>query len=404
MSQNHRQAERPKIGAGLADRLPDLVAAWRASRGSSGSDKGSPLSRREIETAGAALLKLQRGLTGDRRLAGSGYMDDTELLGAYLLYYWPVSYLQVSLAFAELRSTGAAIAPERILDLGSGPGPAAAAVLDACPSASELILVDSSEKALGMAEAILEARADRRPRITRRALDLESEAALPEGPFDLAVIGHCVNELWRGDPKALDRRLELLRRVAKSLSQGGLILVLEPALLLTSRELIALRDRLALEGWRVIAPCPGSYPCPIFAAGAERSCHAESAWIPGEPMASMAAAAGLDRSSVKCAYFFLSPPQSDRRPEEGGQGCRRVVSDPMLNKAGRLRYILCGEGSLATVSARADDEAARGAGFMDLKRGDRIRLDGFEDRPGGGLGFAVGSALESLSKAPKATE
>jgi SAM-dependent methyltransferase len=408
MSQNQSrgQAERPKIGAGLAARLPDLVAAWRGSRGPGGAGKGSPLSRREIESASAALLRLQRGLTGDRRLAGSGYMDDPELLGAYLLYYWPVSYLQVSLAFAELRSAlgpGGSIAPRRVLDLGCGPGPAAAAVLDACPSASELVLVDSSEKALGMAQSILEARAEPRLRITRELLDLESDAALPEGPFDLAVMGHCVNELWRGDPSAIDRRLLLLKRAARALSPGGLVLVLEPALLLTSRELIALRDRLAQEGWRVLAPCPGSYACPIYAAGAERSCHAESPWKPGEPMASMAAAAGLDRSSVKCAYFFLSPPSSDSRPEEGARACRRVVSDPMLNKAGRLRYILCGEGGLATVSARADDEAARVSGFMDLRRGDGIRLEGFEERPGGGLGFAAGSVVETLALAPEAS-
>ena len=42
-----------------------------------------------------ALLKLQRGLTGDKHLAGAGYMQDNAMLGAYLLYYWPVSFLQI---------------------------------------------------------------------------------------------------------------------------------------------------------------------------------------------------------------------------------------------------------------------------------------------------------------------
>jgi SAM-dependent methyltransferase len=394
------------MGEGLAKRIPALVGAWRESRKASGPGQAGPLSRREIETATAALLELQRGLTGDRRLAGSGYMDDPNLLGAYLLYYWPVSYLQVSLAFAELspaRPIASSGSWRRILDLGSGPGPASAAVLDAGATGCEVVLVDASERALGLARSILESGDNPPSRIESRVLDLESEEALPEGPFDLVILGHCLNELWHGKREALDRRSSLLRRAAKTLAPGGMMLILEPALLLTSRELIALRDRLAGELWRILRPCPGSYPCPILAAGSERSCHAESPWTLIEPVASLAAAAGLDRASVKCAYFLLSPPGQGNPPEEGFVGSRRVVSDPMLNKAGRLRYILCGEGTLLTISAKADDEAARIAGFMDLRRGDSIRFQGFEERPGGGLGFVQGSSIELLARAPTAT-
>jgi SAM-dependent methyltransferase len=403
MSQSQKQAERPKMGEGLARRVPDLIASWRSSRNAKSS--GS-MSRSELETAGSALLALQRGLTGDRRLAGSRYMDDPDLLGAYLLYYWPISYLQASLALAELPFIPA-IEPSRarlrILDLGSGPGPASAAVLDAQAADYEIVLVDASRKALGLAQSILQCGANAPSRIESRILDLESEAALPDGIFDLVIMGHCLNELWRGKPDALDRRSALLRRAARSLAPGGRILILEPALLLTSRELMALRDRLVGEGWRVLSPCPGSYPCPILAAGPERSCHAEAPWMPSEPMASLAAAAGLDRDSVKCAYFFLSPPCEANPFEEGPIGLRRVVSDPMLNKAGRLRYILCGEAALLTISARADDEAAREAGFMELRRGDSFRLSGFEERPGGGLGFVRGSSFELLTRAPETT-
>jgi hypothetical protein len=121
-----------------------------------------------------------------------------------------------------------------------------------------------------------------------------------------------------------------------------------------------------------------------------------------------AAAAGLDRSSVKWTHFFLRPEDSqaeDSRVEEPPRGCpasRRVVSDPMLNKAGRLRYILCGDGALSTISARADDEGARASGFMDLRRGDAIRAEGLEERPGGGLGIGSDSRLELVSRAPEA--
>jgi SAM-dependent methyltransferase len=398
-------AARRGAGGALSSRIPSLVETWR---GNNAPLREAKLTRREIEKAGAALLSLQRGLTGDRRLAGERYMDSSELLGAYLLYYWPVSYMQVSLALAELDALPP-VEARRVLDLGSGPGPASAALLDAIAEEGkrppeELVLVDASREALDLASSLLSRGRARPARVSTFELDLEGEFALPAGSFDFILMGHCLNELWRGRGDAIDRRTELLKRAARSLSPGGIMLLVEPALLLTCRELIALRDRLAAEGWSVLDPCPGSYSCPAFAAGPERSCHAESPWTPPEPVASLAAAAGLDRSSVKWAHFFLRPPSAtpEARAREAPSTARRVVSDPMFNKAGRLRYILCGDGALATISARADDPSVREAGFADLRRGDSIRAAGLEERPGGGLGLGPGSKLEIVSNAPEA--
>jgi hypothetical protein len=79
----------------LKGHIPGLLSLWRGGGG------GGALTKGEVSRAGEALLRLQRGLTGERSLAGAGYMQDSTLLGAYLLYYWPVSYLQVSLALSS---------------------------------------------------------------------------------------------------------------------------------------------------------------------------------------------------------------------------------------------------------------------------------------------------------------
>lgn len=383
-----RLGARPLAGALLDARLPRLVELWRAARDHRRVESKARLARSEIEAASAALLDLQRGLTGDRTLPGSGYMDDGDLLGAYLLYYWPVSYMQVSVALAERP-----FSPRRILDLGSGPGPASAAIIDAAAPGSRLdlvSLVDSSAKALELAETILSQGPNAPARLETMRLDLESGGQLPDGPFDLIVSGHCLNELWRGEADALGRRRDLVERAAERLAPGGIVLLVEPALLSTCRDLIAVRDGLAANGWRVLGPCPGSYACPAFAAGPDRSCHSDAPWAPPETVASLAQAAGLDRSSVKFAYFFLAP--SSARPEASTE-LRRVVSEPMLNKAGRLRYVLCGDSRLDTISARADDVQARDKGFMDLRRGDTLRPRGLETRPGGSAGVLPGSEL-----------
>jgi SAM-dependent methyltransferase len=310
--------------------------------------------------------------------------------------------MQVSIALAEFPCS-----PSRVLDLGSGPGPASAAVIDAAPPGApveRLVLVDGSRKALDLAASII-GRGGRRPAsLSTALLDLESGAELPEGLFDLIVIGHCLNELWKNEADALRRRAEFVERASRRLSPVGRILLVEPALLATCRGLIGLRDLLAARSWRVLGPCPGSYPCPALAAGSERSCHAESPWEAPEPVASLARVAGLDRTAVKFAFFSLSPPtRAGTPPEERASGNRRVVSDPMLNKAGRLRFMLCGDGGLETLSARADDASARARGFMGLRRGDIVRASALEPRQGSGFGLLPGSELEILSRAPEAS-
>ncbi len=410
---------RPKAGRTLTRRLPQLVSLWREMTGLPPVGPGAPdgasgrLQAREIDLAGGALLELQRGLTGERGLVGASYMERQDLLGAYLLYYWPVSYLQVSLALAQIPSLRGK-APRRILDIGSGPGPAAAVLADR--GAEELVLVDGSPRALELALRILAgagrsrpAEGARGPRIETMALDLERDP-LPGAEYDLIVISHCINELWKDRSDSDPSRLGLLEAAIGLLSEDGLLLVVEPALLATSRRSLALRNGLLERGHRILGPCPGSWPCPALAAGPERTCHDESPWIPDEPMASLAMRAGLDRRSVKYSWFAAGrqdPAWRMRdRPGPGpGQATTvlhgRIDSDPMLNKAGRLRYILCHDGFLSTLSAHKDDKSARDKGFFELRRGDLVSIEGAELRAQGNLGLGPGTSLAVIELSPE---
>jgi hypothetical protein len=80
----------------------------------------------------------------------------------------------------------------------------------------------------------------------------------------------------------------------------------------------------------------------------------------------------------------------------------RIVSEPMLNKAGRVRYILCTNGGLrATISALRYDPMAENLGFFGLGRGDLIAADGLEIRGESHFGIVPGSRLEILMRAPR---
>ncbi len=154
------------------------------------------------------LLSLQRGLTGDRPLAGAGYMDNPALLAAYDDYYRHVSRAQL------LRICGlTGLRPQAVLDLGAGPGSMSLTLAER--GGRSFTLVDASAKALELARGSLEslvkgataADATGKPfSISTTLADLESPEAIPEGQFDLAVFGHCLNEIGTGGDR-IERRL-----------------------------------------------------------------------------------------------------------------------------------------------------------------------------------------------------
>lgn len=452
----------------LERHIPSLVSLWKQK------ESGASLSDKEYKSVSSSLLSLQRGLTGKRELIGVNYMEDKAYLGAYLLYYWPVSYLQVSYAAESVRSEIECLCESavqekrllRILDLGSGPAPACAAVTDICldtlasceqgdgslvqkARAVSVTLLDQSEKSLSRARQLFK-RDFPDVQVTTSVCDFErgsldapgllSEADLPgsqqvvlsaagrlgkkpgtkscapsaAGGFDIIVMSHALNELWKGEGSFLEKRAAFLEKCLAALTPDGFMLVCEPALLETSRNLLSVRDLMLERGYDVKAPCAScrdvecAFKCPAILAGENQTCHGEVSWTPCEPVAGIASRAGLDRESVKMSYVVLGgAPASEsetgcdyaddalkaasaekasaaekalaaskipaaRHPLREISG--RVVSDGMLNKAGRIRFVICTGKERITVSAKQGDTAAKQKGFFSFRRYDTVKI------------------------------
>ncbi len=359
----------------LARWIPRLLAVWRAGRkGARGGPKPPPdrLAPDELKDVARAVERLSKGLTRDRELAGARYMDEQHLLGAYLLFYWPTSYLQARGTLSELPHR-----PGAVLDLGSGPGPVAFAAWDA--GASSVTACDRSAPALATARAL--AAAAHVPLTTKewnptRGRPL-SELGTGRG-FDTVAFGHVVNELFQGEG-APERRAALLQEAAGLLRPGGSVLVIEPALRDTSRHLLEVRDLVVERGFAVRAPCLFRGPCP--ARGKESDwCHAERAIEPPPLVAEIARAAGLRREAVKMSYLALAPPGepwAEPPPVRPGAKLFRVVSEPLPSK-GRLRYMGCGpEGRLGlALQEKHLQEGSRA--FERLLRGDVVEVTAVE--------------------------
>ena len=308
--------------------IPRLLAAWRALRRDLPRD-GRRDARRgprpphdqllpdELREVSAAVQRLSVGLTRDRKLAGARYLDDDRLLGAYLLFYWPVSYLQARGVLSELPRR-----PRSALDLGSGPAPVAFAALDA--GAAEVLAADRSTRALAVARTLA---VEAGEPIAVREWDPQRRgdlAGLSRGrSFDLVTLGHVVNEIFQGEGAAV-RRAALLEETLGLVAPGGSLVVIEPALRDTSRALLEVRDLLVARGVAVRAPCLFRGACPALVRPTDW-CHAERPIDPPPLVVEIGRRAGLRKESVKMSYLVLAPRGrggATRAPGASSASCR----------------------------------------------------------------------------------
>ncbi|MDB4990319.1 MAG: hypothetical protein JWN04_5497 [Myxococcaceae bacterium] len=172
-----------------------------------------------------------------------------------------------------------------------------------------------------------------------RASDLRSTRF--SGDFDIVLFGFVLNELYLELPAAdrIAKRVELLQQASSRLGEGGSIIVLEPALKDTTRELMQLRDALAATHAApfVMAPCLHERACPMLAS--ERDwCHQELAYALPKPLADIAKAASLRYEGLRYASLVLA---NQPRPHQAPQPLYRIVSDRLVSK-GKLELIGCG--------------------------------------------------------------
>jgi len=363
------------------------------------------------------LSYLQRGLTGDRKLIAASYMDQQRILQSYLLYYWPVSFYEVSALLHELRTRAMLPNIHSVLDLGSGPGPASFAAQTF--GAKRASLVDKSKHALAAASAIATKGRVKglNLEIIEHCAEIEDFCAPNGESYDLIIATNSINELWPDSPNGILKRRDLVLKFLPNLQPEGIIVIVEPSAHYTSIPLLELRDSLLaadLDGISLacVGPCPHSLPCPML--GKEKKpCFSEWKWNLPPLVRELADCAGLDRDSLKASWVALKKHEKQEKDKEalqdnkivpfGSSGLSgRIVSEPMLNKAGRVRYIVCTNSALrVTISALRYDPTAENLGFFGLGRGDLIAANGLEIRGESHFGIAPCSQLEVLMRAPR---
>jgi len=346
---------------------PHLIRLWRQQ--SSYPEKQPTLTPSEIQRLARGVRILSQGLTRDRKLSGQDYFKNPDLLGAYLLFYWPVSYLQ-----ARYILKTHSIRPDSVLELGSGAGPIGAACADF--SKPEITFADCNPLILKLAQGLA-----RQKNLKAQTLVWNPKNPLPAmlPKFDLITFQHVLNELWQNDPDRIQKRLNLVKSLLPRLTPTGRLLFIEPALMTTSRDLLLLRNQLLSAGFFMEAPCLFNHACTALEK-ANDTCHMDFKWSPPGFLKTSIKLAGFQKKELKMTYFIF---RSQPVPAALDPQIFRIVSDKMLSKNGKIRFIGCHQEGRISLSLHPSETRPGNQSFLNLKRGDLIKITDLEKTENG---------------------
>ena len=302
-----------------------VLAATQAVLGS------APLAPAKLH---AAVIDRSQRYTSDRdKLAKP--MDRTADLAARAAFFTIADAMKIAIPLGELRGRGALPARAlRVLDLGAGCG-AMGLGLIACDVAIEYVGLDRDGDALRIAEHAIREFAKARAieaSVAVRSCDVTKE---PFEPTDLVVIGTLLNEL------PIAHRLALVQKALAAVADDGAVIIIEPALRETSRELHLLRDTLLTMGAaHVFAPCTRTAtPCPML----ERDddwCHEERFVKLPPHTAEVSRVTHLRDVTIKFSYLVLRKTATPL--VEAGGAAWRLVSAPVSPK-GKTEVLGCSD-------------------------------------------------------------
>ena len=352
------------------------AAIWKVAHREFG-----PRSRRQQEVV-RGVKELSEAYNCGRPPHPLGPLD----LLASMVFFTVADMPKAALPLAELALRQELLPPDgqrlRVLDVGSGCGGMSLGLLGLMEaldlrSALEVTAVDTNARSLELLAMTLdEARragaVSREVTLSTRRHDLV-RGLDDGGEADLILVGNLLNEL---PSKA---RLPLVRRLLDRLRPGGHLLLVEPALKPTARDLHELRDALvASDDATIFGPCTRGGPCPAL-CDARDWCVEKRLWRPPPVLQRLINATGLRRQNISFAYLTLN--RHGATASGSGGGAWRVVSKPLRSK-GKQELYLCGPPGRLLTTRLNRHRSPHNSALERLRRGHLTWLEGAKEKDG----------------------
>ncbi|MGE0469842.1 MAG: small ribosomal subunit Rsm22 family protein [Nitrospira sp.] len=331
-----------------------------------------------------AIAELSRRFNKERSSLNQTYLDDRLLSAAYLQYFLPVNLAKIQALLTELPALGP-VEEFSVLDIGSGPGTGALAVLDwwyqrRWPCMVSVTTVDKSRGALRQTRQLWKGycRAAGLGDIDLQTVegDLERrtwvEPVRKKAPFDLIILANALNEVHTGDSDPIIARTALVEEAMSLLAANGTMMIVEPALRETSRALHQVHDRLLQEKrCTIYSPCLHENSCPALVKP-DDWCHEERAWASPASIQEIDGEVGFIKDALKFSYLLLR--KDGKTIVDRQADVYRVVSE-LRHLKGEKRAWLCNETGRSEIGRQDRLVSPQNAAFDNWHRGAIVQIE-----------------------------
>jgi ribosomal protein RSM22 (predicted rRNA methylase) len=243
---------------------------------------------------------------------------------AYLAARMPATYAAMALALSRAGEQAPGFAPQSLLDAGAGPGTAAWAAAAQWPSLEHAAMLDTNAPMLAAARALCESASATALRNASMVLG-EVTAIDAAQSYDLVLSGYAMAEI---PGPSLAQTLGALWHACK-----GVLVIVEPGTPKGFSRILQCRAHLLNAGARMVAPCPGDYPCP------SDWCHF-SVRLPRSRAHMRAKSASVPFEDERFSYLAVA-----REAVAVTLPQARIVAEPRATKPG-IHLRLCGNGEI----------------------------------------------------------
>ena len=340
--------------------------------------------------------------TSERGELPVNYLNDKKLRAGYLLYFLPLNFCKAQAVLQKLPPSFFRRSKLKVLDLGSGPGTFTLALLDSLAHSGSkndrkeisLLSLDQNYHILKdvqlLHEEVLKNLRSKgyqwRVSSVARTFDLrrgKPDTLLKNDQYDLIVASNFLNE-W-GNSRVEEKAKFLERIYQRHLSSDGFLILIDPALRHSTRELMALRDALtARKKLHLFAPCLHQKNCPMLAVSDRDWCHFYANWKEPDFVKDLDKILKNKNDFLKYSYLILSlksQNELDHLPERSDHSSiYRVISNLMGSK-GKSELVLCGPAGRRHLTRLDKNESGQNQGFGNLRRGDLVTVPKIPTKP-----------------------
>lgn len=380
------------------DQFPPILEAilLQHIKGTYAPTKGGPtFTDQDIKYFAKGARLLSDAFTEDRNSLPVNYFNNPVLRSGYLLYFLPVNFLKIVRIMKEFSPQELTRGQIRILDLGAGPG---TGMLGMMAFYAEMIrqkrikdawldftLIDQNYPVLKDAHSLHDAYKDHlegqfagfKSFCSVKNYDLRRgglERFLRNFKYHVIILQNFLNEFHsHGDQLAIVSQLIKHHLEPKT----GKLVIIEPALRNTARNLQTIRDQLVKEERlaHVHAPCLHQDVCPLNHFNQRDWCHFYLSWKCPNFIRKVDRLIGNKKDWLALSYLVLGLAERDwqatfKRPEQTW----RVISNLMPSK-GKKEVVLCGPPGRYHLSRLDKDRSTANKEFAEIHRGDLAEFD-----------------------------